>query len=325
MAELADAHDLGSCAARRGGSSPFIRTRNMAGKTAKPTKTAKKAAAPKEEKLPEFQKSSDGTIEFRITLPWSEVKKEWDKVVAEMVKNVTVPGFRPGKAPAKVAEERLDKSRVRDEVVRKLLAPAYVELLRKHNIRPIIDPQIHVDKGLVDGEDWEFHALTCEAPVIDLGRYKEEVKKVTSKSKIVVPGKENEAPKFDEVISAVLSSTNVTIPNVLVQKEADRLLSQTLDEIKRLGMNLDQYLASTGRTAEDVRAEYANKAARDIKLEFVLQKIAETEKISVDDAEIEKTIENAKDPQEKQSLTANKYLLASIIRQQKTLDFLKSL
>lgn len=89
-------------------------------------------------------------------------------------------------------------------------------------------------------------------------------------------------------------------------------------------MSLDQYLSSSGKTAEALRSENATKAEADLKLDFILQKVAETEKITVDEAEIEKTITNAK-AEEQQSLRANKYLLASIIRQQKTLDFLRSL
>lgn len=89
-------------------------------------------------------------------------------------------------------------------------------------------------------------------------------------------------------------------------------------------MTLDQYLSSTGKTVETLRAEYTSKAQTDLKLEFVLQKVAQIEKITVDDSEIEKTIENAK-PEERESLKANRYLLASILRQQKTLDFLRNL
>jgi len=103
------------------------------------------------------------------------------------------------------------------------------------------------------------------------------------------------------------------------------LLSQLLNDIKRLGLSLDQYLASTNRKPEDLRAEYARRAENDIKLEFVLQKIAELEKISVSDTEIEDAIQKAKDPAEKQNLSSNKYLLAGILRQQKTLDFLTNL
>ena len=271
-----------------------------------------------------IEKTPDGTIEIKINIPWSIVKKERDIVVTEMAKTANLPGFRKGKAPKKLVEEKLDKAKIRDEVIRKVLAPAYLSSIKEHNLKPIMDPQIHIEGTLEEDKDWQFHAHTAEAPIVDLNGYKAEIKKVTAKSKIVIPGKEPETPKFDEIVKALIESSTVKIPNILIQREADRLLSQTLDEIKRLGMTLDQYLASTQKTAEDLRAEYAKKAENDLRLEFVLQKVAETEKITVDEAEIQKTIDNAK-PEEKQSLAANKYLLASIIRQQKTLDFLKSL
>ena len=101
--------------------------------------------------------------------------------------------------------------------------------------------------------------------------------------------------------------------------------NQSLDEIKKLGLTLDQYLSSTGKTAEMLRLEAEGKAANDLKLEFTLRKVADSEKITVSDADLENTIGKAKTSEEKQNLQANKYLLASILRQQKTLDFLRSL
>lgn len=271
-----------------------------------------------------FERKPDGTIELRITLLAKDIKNEWETVVSEMVKSADLPGFRKGKAPKKLVEEKLDKTKIKDEVLKKLLPEAYAEAIKANNLKPIVDPQIHIDEELIDGKDWNFHILTCEAPVVNLGTYKAEVKKITAKSKIIIPGKTQETVKIDEIIDVVLKNVDVKIPIILIQKEADRLLSQMLDEIKKLGMSLDQYLSSTQKTAENIRAEYANKAERDLKLEFVLQKIAVAEKITVEEVEIQKTIDSAK-PEEKEGLIANKYLLASIIRQQKTLDFLKNL
>lgn len=281
-----------------------------------------------------IERTPDGTIELKITIPWSVVKKEWDLIVTGMVKTANLPGFRKGKAPKKLVEEKLDTAKIKEDALRKILPSAYIEAVREHNLKPIMDPKIHIDGALDEGKSWQLHAVTAELPEVDLTGYKEAVKKITAKSKIILPGKpaspdasqsrEPEAPKFDEIVKTLLGTTKVSIPTVLVEREADTLLSQTLDEIKRLGMSLDQYLSSTGKTAEILRAEYATKAQNDLKLEFVLQKVAESEKITVDEGEIEKTIDNAK-PEEKESLRANKYVLASIIRQQKTLDFLKSL
>ncbi|OGH21116.1 MAG: hypothetical protein A2186_00170 [Candidatus Levybacteria bacterium RIFOXYA1_FULL_41_10] len=269
-------------------------------------------------------KKEDKTIALKINVTWEEVKKAREEVIAEMVKNADLPGFRKGKAPKKIVEEKLDKSRVQEETLRHLLPKAYIEAVKEHKIEPIIDPKVHI-KPLEEGKDWEFEALTAEEPEISLGEYKKNVQSVTAKSKIIVPGKEKQEVKLEDIIKALLDSTTVEIPKILIEREADKLLSQSLDEIKKLGLTLDQYLSSTGKTAEMLRLEAEGKAANDLKLEFTLRKVADSEKITVSDADLENTIGKAKTSEEKQNLQANKYLLASILRQQKTLDFLRSL
>ncbi|KKR77044.1 MAG: Trigger factor [Candidatus Levybacteria bacterium GW2011_GWA2_40_8] len=272
----------------------------------------------------QLTRSEDSTITLKITVPWSEVKKTQEEVLAEMAKNADLPGFRKGKAPKKIVEENLDKTRVREEVLRHVLPKAYIDTVKEHNLKPIIDPKVHV-KPLEDEKDWEFEAVTCEEPKVDLGDYKTKVKSVTAKSKIIVPGKESEGPKLDDVIKTLLEAVSVKLPKILVDYETDKLLSQTLDEIKKLGLTLDQYLASTRKNAEMLRLEYEGKALNDLKLEFALRKVAEAEKITVGDGDLQKTIDKAKTEEEKKNLTNNKYLLASILRQQKTLDFLRNL
>ena len=277
-----------------------------------------------------LQRQTDGTIQITITIPSSEVKKAWDKTVEKTVKNTTLRGFRKGKAPKNLIEEKIDKEKIREQVLRELLPKYYVEAVNENQLKPIMNPKIHVQKledpSASSGQvDWQFTAQTCEAPEIKLNDYKKGVQDVTAKTKIILPGKEKVEPKLDEIVKALLDSVSISIPQILVDSEVDRLLAQSLDEIKKLGLTLEQYLSSTSRTPESLREEYRKKAEDDIKFEFALQKIAEVEKITVEEKEIEEAIQKAKDEKEKQALTSNKYLLASIIRQQKTLDFLKNL
>jgi FKBP-type peptidyl-prolyl cis-trans isomerase (trigger factor) len=271
-----------------------------------------------------IDRQEDGTIKLTITIPWSVVKKAKDAATQAHVTSAQLPGFRKGKAPKKLVEENIDQDHLREEVLRKLLPEGYVEALKEHDLKPILNPKIHVEK-LEDDKDWSFEAFTAEAPEITLGDYKDAVKKVTAKFKIVVPGKETVSASFEDIAKAIMDVVTVKIPKIIIDQEVDRLLSQTLDEVKRLGMTLDQYLASTGRNTEALRQEYEKKAENDIKLEFLLQKIAEVEKIVVEDKEIDEAITQAKTEAERQNLQNNRYLLASIIRQQKTLDFLRGL
>jgi len=274
----------------------------------------------------QIEKQKDGTLKIIITLPHDKIAQTQNVVIDDLAKQINVAGFRKGKAPKDMAASQLNPENVREEVLKRLLPQAYINAVQEHKLNPIMNPKMHVEK-IEEGKDWIFYALTCEMPEITLGNYKEAVKKLTAKSKIIIPGKENEnkKPSVDEIMQAILTDANVQIPGILIEQEADRLLSQLLNDIKRLGLSLDQYLGSTNRKPEDLRAEYAKRAEGDIKIEFVLQKIGELEKITVDDTEIEEAIQKAKDPAEKQNLAANKYLLAGILRQQKTLDLLMNM
>lgn len=285
-----------------------------------------------------IQRQEDGTIRLTVTVPSQTVKKTWDEVVEEAIKEIELPGFRKGKAPRHLAEEKIDKEKVREEVLKKLLPKFYIDAVQEHNLRPIINPKIHIDPNSLStdlSKDWQFTALTCEMPDVKLNDYKKNIQKITAKSKIIVPGREKEEVKFEEIVKALIESINTTVPEILIEQEVERLLAQTLDDVKRLGLTLDQYLSSTRKTPESLRDEYRKKVITDLTLEFALQKIAQEEKISVEEKEIEEAIQKAqpkagqvlteKDEKERKHLENNRYLLASVLRQQKTLDFLKNL
>jgi FKBP-type peptidyl-prolyl cis-trans isomerase (trigger factor) len=290
--------------------------------SSKAAKTTPKTVDPKPTNG--LTRQEDGTLEFHITIPQDKIKKAWEEIMTQVVASAKVPGFRPGKAPKKVVEESTNPTKVREEVLQNLIPQLYIEAVQKEGVRPIVNPKIHVDK-IDDGADWEFTATTCEMPKVELGEYKKAVQAITAKSKIAVPGKEEAKPNLDELVKAVVENVKITIPKLLVEYEADRLLSQTLDEIKRLGLSLDQYLASTNKTPEALRKDYEARAINDMTVEFALSQIADSEKISVSEKEIDEAIQKAKDPAERSQMESNKYLLSSILRQQKTLDFLQNL
>ncbi len=275
-----------------------------------------------------LQKLSDGTVKLTVTIPNDAVKKAFEEELVKKAKSLSVPGFRKGKAPKKIAEEKINREEVKEEVLKKLLPQYYLEAIKEHSIKPIITPKIHVEKlddPITSPRDWQFYALTCETPEIQLGDYKKNIQTVTAKSKIIVPGKEPLPTKFEDIIAALIGGLTVVVPQILLDQQVERLLSQTLDDVKKLGLSLDQYLSSSGRTPQSLRDEYQRKAEGDLKLEFALQKIAEDEHITVNDKEIEEAVQKGKSAGERKALEANRYLLAGILRQQKTLDFLKNL
>lgn len=290
----------------------------------KPAKTDPKSEAKQRFSV---SKSDDHTISIKIVIPWNEVEKARSEVVEELIKEVELPGFRKGKAPLDLAQAKLAKEKVNEEVLKKILTKEYVEAVKANNIQPIINPKIHIE-AFDEGTNLEFTALTCEEPKIDLKNYKEEVKKLKPTPKVIVPGKpETETPKvtLEQIFEAVLKSSEVKIPKILVEQETDRLLSQLLSELKTIGVSLDQFLANRGKTGDELRAEYMDKADNDLKLEFLLRKIADSEKITVEENDIQQAIGAITDENQKKEILKNPYYLASVIRQQKTIDFLSKL
>lgn len=271
-----------------------------------------------------IQRKEKNVIELTLTIDASDVKKAYEGVVDAAAKTVEVKGFRKGKAPKVKVEEQLDKVKVNEEVLRTLLPKAYSEAVREHSIQPIVNPRIEI-VSMEKGKDWEFKATTCEKPEVKLGDYKDKVKSVTAKSKIVVPGREPEKPNAEEIFTALLEGATVDISDFVIDAEVDRLLAHILNEIKTLGLSLEQYLATTGKTPQILREEYQKQAERDLKLEFILEAIADSENVTVSQVEIDEAIKQVKDPNEQEALSRNPYMLAQILRRQKTLDFVRNL
>lgn len=275
------------------------------------------------EKLPKH------TLKLTITLPWSEVKDTYERVMEDVVKNADVSGFRKGKAPRKLVEEKIDKTKVYQEVIQQIVPKAYADSVKEHSLRPIVSPRVNVLKAK-EGEDWQFEATTAEQPEVKLGEYKAEVAKLKGAKKIWVPGKdmkeEDEKAKkgveLSEILKLLLKNATIEIPPSLIEDQVNKKLSDLVDQIKGLGMNVEQYLMSKGITSEQLRAQYAREAEETLKLEFILEKIADDEKITINDKEIDEAIAAIKDEKERANLTNQRYYISMLLRRQKTLDSL---
>ncbi len=279
----------------------------------------------------ELKRLEKNTFELLLTIAWEEVKKNYDQVFNEVVAGAEIDGFRKGKAPQDLVAQKVDKNKLYEEVVKVLLPKIYSEAVQKENLKPIVNPQIETVQ-IEENKDWVFKAKAAEMPQVDLKNYKEAIGKNNAQEKIWVPGKDDKQPpaedknqRFAKNMDILLQTSQVDLADLLIENEVSRLLSELLDEIKRLGLTLDQYLASTGKSLENLKAEYREKAVATLKLEFLLEKIADEEKISVSDEDLEKAISEAKDESTKAALKQNRYQLAGILKRQKTLDFLNSL
>ena len=176
---------------------------------------------------------------------------------------------------------------------------------------------------------------TCERPSITLGVYKKAIQdvKASVEKKIWTPGEEMKEEKKDEkpkvtldmILKALYGEIRISLPAILLQQEVNRLLAELIDQTKKLGLTVEQYLASTQRNADSIKTEYEEQAKRTLSLEFALEEIADKEGIFVSDDDMETVLKTAKNDEERKALEKDIYYLSSILRRQKTLDFLSAL
>ena len=272
------------------------------------------------------------TVEMEIKISWDEIKVTYEKIFDQVTKELELPGFRKGKAPKELVEKNVNKTKIFEEVIREIIPKAYANAIKEHNLQPIISPKIEVMKAK-ENEEWVVKATIALRPKVTLKNYKEKIREAKKpKAKIWTPGepkekesKETKKPDLDLIINTLLTEAEVEISDLMISEEANRLLADLLDQVRKLGMTVEQYLLAKGKTTEQLRAEYAIQASKNLSVEFILAEIADLEKITVGNEDIEKLLEKVEKPEEKEKLRKDSYYLAHLIRQQKTLDFLYNL
>jgi len=96
-------------------------------------------------------------VRINVEVPFGELKPDFDRAYKELAKQVRLPGFRPGKAPAKLLEARIGKEAILDQVINEALPSRYGQAVTESDVRPLGQPEIDVTKKIY-GEDLVFTA-----------------------------------------------------------------------------------------------------------------------------------------------------------------------
>ena len=97
-------------------------------------------------------------------------KKAQNKAFNKLAQNVTVPGFRKGKAPANMLKGRIDQMKVFNEAINDVLYPVYQEILTEEKIQPVARPSFDVTK--LSEDELEVKVTITTRPEVTLGEYK---------------------------------------------------------------------------------------------------------------------------------------------------------
>ncbi|RRQ25067.1 trigger factor [Rhodococcus sp. Eu-32] len=109
-------------------------------------------------------------VRINVEVPFEELKPDFDRAYKALAQQIRLPGFRPGKAPAKLLEARVGRGAVLEQVVNDALPARYSEAVTAEEIKVIGQPEIEITK-IEDGEELTFTAEVDIRPEITLPDY----------------------------------------------------------------------------------------------------------------------------------------------------------
>ena len=136
-------------------------------------------------------------VELTITLDAAELASYEEHVAAELAQNVTIQGFRKGKAPVELAKKHINQNELVNETLTHAVNGTTVKVFVEAKVNPLAMPKIEVKK-FVPGQELEYTAVAEFMPEPKLGDYK--------KLKVKKPEAKVEKSEIEDVVSRIAKS-----------------------------------------------------------------------------------------------------------------------
>ena len=109
-------------------------------------------------------------VKLTVEVPFDELAPSLDAAYQAIAKQVSIPGFRKGKVPSRIIDQRVGRAAVLEEAVNDVLPKAYEEALRENSVVPLGRPDVEVTE-IADGQSLTFTAEVDTRPEFDLPDY----------------------------------------------------------------------------------------------------------------------------------------------------------
>ena len=100
----------------------------------------------------------------------ARVAEELTRAYTALSKQVKLPGFRQGKVPRRILEQRY-REQVEDEVIQRVVQNAWLEAAREHKVEAVAPPQVTNNSGLKADAPFSFEARVEVKPKVEAKDY----------------------------------------------------------------------------------------------------------------------------------------------------------
>lgn len=224
-----------------------------------------------------------------------------------------IPGFATGIAGMKVGETKDVEAKFPDEYQQADLAgKTAVFTITLHEVKELELPPLDDELAKAVSQNETLDALK--------GDIRKRLESVAESRRRREMG--------NQVVEDLISAHDFPLPEVMIEREIDSMLSDGAGMAARMGMSYDDYLKAVGKTEEDLRKEYRSDAERRVKGTLILESIAKAENIQATPADIQSELQALAQQygqpvdRIRQALGNNLLSLMDGIVRNKTVDFL---
>ncbi len=108
-------------------------------------------------------------VKLTVEVPSADLKPRLDAAYKQIGANVTVPGFRKGKVPARIIDQRFGRGAVVQEAVNDALPEYYTQAVEEHELQPLGQPEVNLTElPMGPDQDLKFEAEVDVMPSFDL-------------------------------------------------------------------------------------------------------------------------------------------------------------
>lgn len=196
----------------------------------------------------------------------------------ELGSNQFIPGFEQQLVGVKANEKKEVKVTFPTQYVKELAGKDATFVCAIHEVKEKIVPEINDD-----------FVKTLEMKDIDTL----EKLKIDQKEKILKQKEQNQMnERYNKLIDEISNNAHVTISNKIIDKEVLAMKENLSNRVSQNGITLQQYLEILNQTEVQLNESLKTEAEKNLKVMFVLGKIAEVEKLQVSQKDIDDEIEN---------------------------------
>jgi len=115
----------------------------------------------------DVEELSPTRVRLTIEVPFEELKPNLDRAYREVARQVRIPGFRPGRVPPRVIDQRVGRGAVLEQAVNDAVPQLYGKALEEHDVFALGQPDVEITK-LDDGQELAFTAEVDVRPKFDI-------------------------------------------------------------------------------------------------------------------------------------------------------------